>query len=58
MAIMDGHSRSVVSWRLTNTMGPGFYAEKLARGKAEVFNTEQGSQFSNREFTPVRQTAA
>ena len=55
VAIMDWHSRYVVSRQLTNTLEPGFCAEALARGRPEVFNTDQGSQFSSREFTQVLQ---
>ena len=54
-AIMDWHSRYVVAWRLSDTLEAGFcaeaLAEALARGRPEVFNTGQGSQFSSREFT-------
>ena len=46
--IMDWHSRYVVAWRLSNTLEA---AETLARGKPEVFNTVQGSQFTSLEFT-------
>ena len=48
VAIMDWHSRYVVAWRLSNTLEA---AETLARGKPEVFNTVQGSQFTSLEFT-------
>ena len=45
VAIMDWHSRYVVAWRLSNTLEVGFCAEALeealARGKPEVFNTDQ-----------------
>ena len=45
VAIMDWHSRYVVAWRLSNTLEAGFCAEALeealARGKPEVFNTDQ-----------------
>ena len=58
-AVMDWHSRYVVAWRLSNTLEAGFcaeaLAEALARGRPEVFNTGQGSQFSSREFTQVLQ---
>ena len=57
VAIMDWHSRYVVAWRLSNTLEAGFCAEALeealARGKPEVFNTAQGSQFTILEFTQV-----
>ena len=57
VAIMDWHSRYVVSWGLSNTLEAGFCAgalrEALSRGRPEVFNTDQGSQFTSREFTQV-----
>ena len=44
---------------MSNTLETGFcaeaLAEALARGRPEVFNTDQGSQFSSREFTQVLQ---
>ena len=43
VAIMDWHSRYVAAWRLSNTLEAGFCAEALARGRPEVFNTDQGS---------------
>ena len=49
----------MVAWRLSNTLDAGFCTEALteapARGRPEVFNTDQGSQFSSREFTQVLQ---
>ena len=59
VAIMDWHSRYVVAWMLSNTLETGFCAEALeealTRGKPEVFNTDQGSQFTSLEFTQVLQ---
>ncbi len=59
VAIMDWHSRYVVAWRLSNTLEAGFSAEAseeaLAQAKPEVFNTDQGSQFTSLEFTQVLQ---
>ena len=59
VAIMDWHSRYLVAWRLSNTLEASFCAEALeealARGKPEVFNTDQGSQFTSLEFTQVIQ---
>ena len=52
---MDWHSRFVVAWRLSNTLESGFCAEALARGKPEVFNTDQGNQFTCGEFTGILQ---
>lgn len=57
-AIMDWHSRKVLSWRLSNTMDSSFCAEALEEalarhGKPDIFNTDQGSQFTSFEFTGV-----
>ena len=62
VAIMDWHSRRVLSWRLSNTMDVGFcieaLEEALARyGKPEIFNTDQGSQFTSVAFTQVLKDA-
>ena len=57
VAVMDWYSRYVVAWRLSNTLDAGFcteaLTEALARGRPEVFNTDQGSQFTSLEFTQV-----
>ena len=57
VAVMDWYSRYVVAWRLSNTLDAGFCAgaleEALGKGKPEVFNTDQGSQFTSLEFTQV-----
>ena len=58
VAIMDWSSRAVLAWRLSNTMDVGFCVaaleEALARfGKPEIFNTDQGSQFTSEAFTGV-----
>jgi putative transposase len=54
-AVIDWYSRYVLSWRLSNTMDVGFCLEALdealSRGKPEIFNTDQGSQFTSREYT-------
>ena len=59
VAVMDWHSRYVVAWRLSNTLDAGFCAEALeealSQGQPEVFNTDQGSQFTSREFTQILQ---
>ena len=59
VAIMDWHSRYVVAWGLSNTLVAGFCAEALrdalSQGTPEVFNTDQGSQFTSLEFTQVLQ---
>ena len=55
VAVMDWHSRYVLAWRLSNTLEAGFCAEALMealdRERPEVFNTDQGSQFTSQEFT-------
>ena len=57
VAIMDWHSRYVVAWRLSNTLEADFCVdalkEALGQGQPEVFNTDQGSQFTSLEFTQV-----
>jgi putative transposase len=55
-AVIDWFSRRVLSWRLSITMEAGFCVEAveeaLARhGKPEIFNTDQGSQFTSTVFT-------
>ena len=55
VAVMDWKSRYVLSWRLSNTMDTSFCVEALeaalACGTPEIFNTDQGSQFTSDEFT-------
>jgi len=55
VAIMDWHSRYVLSWRLRNTLEADFCVEALAEAlgtaQPEIFNTDQGSQFTGDEFT-------
>jgi putative transposase len=56
VAIMDWTSRAVLAWRLSNTMDASFCVaaleEALARfGKPDIFNTDQGSQFTSEAFT-------
>jgi len=55
VAIIDWYSRYVLSWRLSNTMDAGFCAEALEealrKGKPEIFNTDQGAQFTGEAFT-------
>ncbi len=57
-AVMDWHSRKVLSWRVSNTMDSSFCVEALEEAlykydKPEIFNTDQGSQFTSEEFTGV-----
>ena len=56
VAIIDWASRAVLAWRLSNSMDVSFCLdaldEALARfGKPEIFNTDQGSQFTSAGFT-------
>jgi len=54
MAIMDWYSRYVLAWRLSNTLAGTFCLEGLAdalrQGRPEIFNSDQGSQFTARAF--------
>jgi putative transposase len=55
VAVMDWYSRYVLSWRLSNTLTGSFCLEALdealSRGQPEIFNTDQGSQFTATAFT-------
>ncbi len=55
IAIMDVYSRYVLSWRLSNTLDAGFCVEALEealrKGRPEIFNTDQGAQFTSGAFT-------
>ena len=58
VAIMDWHSRRVLSWRVSNTMDTDFCIEALEEalqrfGAPEMFNTDQGAQFTSEAFTDV-----
>jgi putative transposase len=58
VAIIDWATRRVLSWRLSNTLAAGFCVEALGEalarfGTPEIFNTDQGSQFTSEEFTRV-----
>ena len=58
VAIMDWHSRKVLSWRFSNTMETDFCIEALEEainryGRPKIFNTDQGSQFTSEDFTDV-----
>jgi len=55
-AVMDWASRYVISWRLSNSLDAGFCVECLEEalkreGDPEIFNTDQGSQFTGEAFT-------
>ena len=52
VAIMDWASRAVLTWRLSNTLDADFCVRALERfGRPEIFNTDQGSQFTSAAFT-------
>ena len=58
MAIIDWYSRRVLSWRVSNTLESEFCVEALEEalrryGAPEIFNTDQGAQFTSEAFTSV-----
>ena len=58
VAVMDWASRKVLAWRLSNTLDSSFCVEALHEaldryGSPEIFNTDQGSQFTSLAFTDV-----
>jgi putative transposase len=57
VAVMDWASRYVLSWRLSNLLEASFcieaLEEALLKGRPEIFNTDQGSQFTDDGFTGV-----
>ncbi|WP_179428422.1 IS3 family transposase [Spelaeicoccus albus] len=58
VAVMDWYSRKVLAWRLSNTMEAGFCVDALTEalgnhGPPEIFNTDQGAQFTSDDFTGV-----
>lgn len=58
VAIVDWYSRRVLAWRLSNTLTTDFCIEALEEainryGSPEIFNTDQGSQFTSAEFTGI-----
>jgi putative transposase len=62
VAVMDWASRKVLSWRVSNTMDADFCIEALEDaldrfGRPEIFNTDQGSQFTSPRFTGVLRAA-
>ena len=62
VAVMDWATRKVLAWRVSNTMDVEFcieaLEEALARfGRPEIFNTDQGSQFTSPRFTGILQRA-
>jgi putative transposase len=60
VAIIDWHSRAVLAWRLSNTMTVDFCIDTLREAlchhsKPEIFNSDQGAQFTSLEFTDALQ---
>ncbi len=58
VAIMDWHSRKVLSWRLSNTMDADFCVQALEaaiqdHGCPQIFNTDQGAQFTSEAWIAV-----
>ena len=61
VAAMDWYSRRVLSWRVSNTLDSAFCVEALEEalaryGAPEIFNTDQGAQFTSEAFTDVLKT--
>lgn len=56
-AVLDWHSRYVLAWELSNTLDGAFcistLKRALAQGQPEIFNTDQGAQFTSQAFTEV-----
>ena len=62
VVIMDWVSRAVLAWRVSNTLGADFCVEALEEallryGRPEIFNTDQGSQFTSDDFTGTLKAA-
>jgi putative transposase len=58
VAVIDWYARRVLAWRLSNTLEAGFCVDCLeeavrAHGRPEIFNTDQGAQFTSAAFTAV-----
>ena len=61
VAVIDWYSRKVLAWRLSNTLDSGFCVDCLKQalqiyGAPEIFNTDQGCQFTSEAFTGVLKT--
>ena len=62
VAIMDWATRTVLAWRLSNTLDSDFCTEALEEalaryGTPEIFNTDQGGQFTSTDFTEILKRA-
>ena len=61
-AVIDWHSRYILSWRLSNTLTTDFCIEVVREafdkfGKPEIFNTDQGSQYTSNAFIDLLKTS-
>ncbi len=60
-AVIDWYSRYVLAWKLSNSLDGIFcrevVQEALTKGKPEIFNTDQGAQYTSIEFTRILETA-
>ena len=61
-AVIDWYSRYVLSWRISTTLDSGFCCDALREalvkyGRPEIFNTDQGSQFTGSDFTDILKEA-
>jgi putative transposase len=56
-AVMDLYSRYIVSWEISTSLAPDFCCqalrEALEKGRPEYFNTDQGAQFTSKDFTSI-----
>jgi putative transposase len=61
VVVMDWYSRHVLAWRLSNTMDTSFcldaLEDALRKGRPEIFNTDQGAQFTSAAFTDKLEAA-
>ena len=61
VAVMDWYSRYVLSWQLSNTLDSGFCIDALEmaleQGTPQIFNTDQGSQFTSDDYVSVLTSA-
>lgn len=58
VGVMDWYSRKILSWRISNTLDTKFCIDALEEalmrcGKPEIFNSDQGCQFTSNEFTEI-----
>ena len=63
VAILDWYSRKVLTWRVSNTLDTGFCVDCLREalrrfGAPEIFNTDQGAQFTSQDFVAALQAHA